>query len=151
MRVQTFSHCNGENVVDSTIRQQLLNVLVKTEYKFKAGCANHLRNLVLSQLKLEGWSDEFQLASNSQISLTSCIDDHILCMQTGNVSRFYADLLKLQFVYLSNKAKAAIYIIPSKESAKIIGSNIANFDRFVNELALFKHIITIPTIVYGIN
>ena len=91
------------------------------------------------------------LDANSQISLTSYIDEHILCFQTGNMSRFYADLLKIQYVFEKRKAKVAIYIIPSKEAAKIMGSNIANFERFTFELNLFKEIITIPTIVIGIN
>jgi hypothetical protein len=49
------------------------------------------------------------------------------------------------------QAKAAIYIIPSKDAAKKIGSNIVNFNRFTFELNLFKEIITIPTFVVGIN
>lgn len=91
------------------------------------------------------------LAAHSQISLTSSNDDHILCFQTGNMGRFYADLLKLQYVFKNKKAKVAFYLIPSKDAAKKIGSNIANFDRFTSELNLFKEIITIPTLVIGLN
>ena len=42
-------------------------------------------------------------------------------------------------------------IIPSKGAAKIMGSNIAHFDRFTFELKLFEEIISVPTLVIGIN
>lgn len=151
MKVELFSHSQGDKVVDQKVKEQLLTILRGINYNIKEGSTNELRKTILSKLKSIGWSDDFKLAANSQISLTSYIDEHVLCFQTGNMSRFYADLLKIQYVFNSKKAKAAIYIIPSKNAAKLMGSNIANFDRFTFELKLFKEIITIPTIVIGIN
>lgn len=151
MRIELFSHRDGDKIVDKKILDQLIKVLEVSNFKIKDGSGKELRKSILIQLKSFGWSDDFILDANSQICLTSYIDEHILCFQTGNMSRFYADLLKIQYVYKKKKAKAAIYIIPSKEAAKIIGSNIANFNRFTFELNLFKEIITIPTIVIGIN
>lgn len=151
MKIEIFTHSNGDEIVDKAIKDQLLKVIVELNFKIQNGCANELRKVILEQLKSLGWSDDFILDANSQISLTSYFDDHVLCLQTGNMSRFYADLLKLQYVFKKKKAKAAFYIIPSKEASKIMGSNIVNFDRFKFELNLFKDIITIPTIVVGIN
>ena len=151
MKIEIYSHANGDKVVDKIIKNQLLKVVEDSCFIIKEGCAIELRKNILTKLKSFGWSDDFMLDANSQISLTSYIDEHILCFQTGNMSRFYADLLKIQYVFKKKKAKAAIYIIPSKDAAKIMGSNIANFDRFTFELNLFKEIITIPTIVIGIN
>ena len=151
MKIEIYSHFNGDKIVDKIIKDQLLKVLEDSNFKIREGCANELRKNILTKLKSFGWSDDFMLDANSQISLTSYIDEHILCFQTGNMSRFYADLLKIQYVFKKKNAKAAIYIIPSKDAAKIMGSNIANFDRFTFELNLFKEIITIPTIVIGIN
>jgi len=151
MKLEIYSHCNGEKIIYKPIRNGLVNILKGTEFKISTGCANELRKNILAKLKAVGWSSDFNLDANSQISLTSYLDDHILCFQTGNMSRFYADLLKMQYVFNLKKAKVAIYIIPSKEAAKLMGSNIANFDRFTFEINLFKEIITIPTIVIGIN
>lgn len=151
MKIEIYSHHTGDKIVDKKIKDQLIKVLEESNFKIKEGCANELRKDILAKLKSFGWSDDFMLDANSQISLTSYIDEHILCFQTGNMSRFYADLLKIQYVFKKKKAKAAIYIIPSKEAAKKMGSNIANFNRFTFELNLFKEIITIPTIVIGIN
>lgn len=151
MTIDIFSHQNGDNAVDPKIRKNVIHILEATEFTIHEGCADKLRKSILTQLKEVGWSDDFKLDSHSQISLTSSNDDHALCFQTGNMSRFYADLLKLQYVYKNEKAKAAFYLIPSKEAAKKMGSNIAHFDRFVFELELFKDIVTIPTLVIGIK
>jgi len=151
MRTEIYSHCSGEKMVDKDIKDSLLQILEETDFKIEKGCTNALKKLILSKLKSIGWSDDFMLDANSQISLTSSISNHVLCFQTGNMSRFYADLLKIQYVYKKDKNKVAIYIIPSKEAAKKMGSNIAHFDRFTFELKLFKEIISVPTLVIGIN
>lgn len=151
MQIEIYSHLNGEEIVDKEIKESLLKIIKATNFKIQKGCANDLRKLILGQLKLVGWSDDFILDTETQISLTSSILDHVLCFQTGNMSRFYADLLKLQYVFVSNKAKAAFYLIPSKEAAKKIGSNVVHFDRFSFEMKLFKQIITIPTLVIGVS
>lgn len=151
MKIEIFSHNEAATVVNKKIKEQLLKIVETTSFKIQEGCADNLRKVILSQLKSSGWSDDFKLDTHSQISLTSSIDDHVLCFQTGNMSRFYADLLKLQYVFKNKKAKAAFYLIPSKNAAKLMGSNIAHFDRFTFELNLFKNIITIPTLVIGIN
>lgn len=151
MKIELYSHNAGDKIVNDDILRSLLKVIAETNIKITNKCANTLRKEILTKLKTMGWSDDFILDVNSQISLTSSITDHILCFQTGNMSRFYADLLKMQFVYQKGKAKVAIYLIPSKEAAKIMGSNIAHFDRFTSELRLFKDIVTIPTLVIGIN
>lgn len=151
MTIDSFSHNEGDKLVDKIIKQQILNTLKSTNFKITAGCADELRKAILAQFKSFGWSDDFRLNAHSQISLTSSIDDHVLCFQTGNMSRFYADLLKLQYVFKNKKAKAAFYLIPSKEAARKMGSNIAHFDRFTSELTMFKEIITIPILVIGLN
>ena len=151
MKIQTYSHLNGEKIIDKKIKEKILQVLEATQFKMHEGCADQLRKTILSQLKKIGWSDDFKLHANSQISLTSINDSHVLCFQTGNMSRFYADLLKLQYVFKNKKAVAAFYLIPTKEAARLIGSNIANFERFTQELNLFQQIISIPILVIGLN
>ena len=151
MTIQTYSHNDAKHTVDKQLMDELIGVLTSTEFKMVIGSAERLRRKILTQLKTSGWSDDFKLDSGSQISLTSSKNNHVLCFQTGNVSRFYADLLKLEYVFKQNKTKAAFYLIPSKTAAKALGSNIAHFDRLTTELNLFRSIITIPILVIGIN
>ena len=72
------------------------------------------------------------------MTITSAKDDIGLCLQTGNMSRMYADLMKLQTMYLNNTIKAAAIIVPSQETAKLLGDNIAQAKRLERELAIFK-------------
>lgn len=65
------------------------------------------------------------------------------------MSRFYADLLKLQATYVKGKAKSAIYIVPTKIAARVIGDNIAQYERMTRELESFNKVITMPIVVIG--
>lgn len=150
MILETYSHKGAEQLINSNIKNDLIRVLSTTNFEIKEGCGDKLRMTILERLKNLGWSDEFKLDVQSKITLTSSNDNHVLCFQTGNMSRFYADMLKLQYVYQGKKALSAFYILPSKQAAKTIGSNIAHFDRLTAELRLFENIVTIPTLVIGI-
>lgn len=151
MIVEIYSHNDGARIVDADIKKNIIRVVEELKFEITKGCGSNLRESILSKLKSNGWSDEFVVTANSKITLTSYLNSHVLCFQTGNMSRFYADILKSQFVFNNDKAIAAIYIVPSKTAAKVMGSNIANFNRFTRELELFKGIITIPALVISIS
>lgn len=148
MNIITYSHHFGELATPSSISKLLIERLQIIEGQEKVG---RLRKSVLSELRELGWSDKMKIDSESSITITSMKSGVGLCFQTGNVSRFYADILKLQSLYLKDKASSAIYIIPTKKYAKIMGNNLVFFERLVSELELYKHIITLPIFVVGIE
>ena len=98
-----------------------------------------------------GWSDQVKVDKEHNITITSMRNNVGLCLQLGNMARFYADILKLEVLHQKDTAISAIYILPTKALAVILGSNIVHFDRFTEELNIFKHIITIPIAVIGIE
>jgi hypothetical protein len=100
---------------------------------------------------LKGWSSKVKLSLNSNITITAMNGKVALCLQTGNMGRFYSDLLKLQYLFQKRRITSAIYILPTKYLAKKMGSNLANFERLVIELKLFQEVITIPILVIGLN
>lgn len=151
MKIETYSHNGADKIVSKEVSQPLIDIIAQTNFNIVEGCAKKLRKTILLKLNEAGWSNDFKLNVNSQISLTSSNKDIVLCLQTGNMSRFYADLMKIQFVYQNKKANSAIYIIPSKHAARLMGSNIAHYDRLIFEVNLFKQIITVPILVIGIN
>ncbi len=63
----------------------------------------------------------------------------------------YADLLKLQLLFSRKKIAGAILLLYSKVSARELGENLAHFDRLTRELELFKEIITVPALVFGLE
>ena len=67
------------------------------------------------------------------------------------MSRMYADLLKLQAVYLRGSIDSAIFILPEDACAKLLGDNVANCERLRRELAIFDRAITVPLAIIGIE
>ncbi|EOO24860.1 hypothetical protein ICM_05881 [Bacillus cereus BAG1X2-3] len=151
MKLITYNHHLGKQAIKDEIVQSLIDSLETVEFKFKKGCARNLRQTIERLMQLQGWSGKIKIDKSRGITITSMKENIGLCLQTGNVGRFYADMLKLQTLYLNGKVDAGIYILPTKQAALIMGDNIANYDRFVEELDLYKKIITIPIHVIGID
>jgi len=63
------------------------------------------------------------------------------------MSRAPYDLLKLQYLFQSNRIEVAAIALPTKDAAKVIGDNIANAERVISELELFSRVITVPILV----
>jgi Restriction endonuclease BglII len=151
MKTVTYSHNFGEFAIPIEILQPTKLMLERMTFVFELNCARQFREKVLNGLQEQGWSGEAKIDIEKGLTITSMNKGIGLCLQTGNMGRFYADLLKLQCLYLRDKASASIYLLPTKKAASEMGSNVANFDRFVEELQLYKHIITIPIFVIGIE
>ncbi len=90
-------------------------------------------------LGTERLADEFQVEPPSKITIASLKDGVGLCMQTGgNMSRMYADLLKLQKLYLEDAISSGGIILPTSKASRDLGDNIANADRLAAELKIFR-------------
>ncbi len=85
------------------------------------------------------------------MTITSRKDNVGLCLQTGNVARMYADIIKLQVLYFDSGISSAAIVVPSQEVAKIIGKNIAQAKRLERELEIFKKAYHVPTLVYALE
>ncbi len=71
--------------------------------------------------------------------------------QMGNMSRLYADLLKLQYCYLRRGMRGAIFLVMKRRTAVRLGKNLAQYERLVSELDLFREIVTLPLLVLGVE
>ena len=151
MKHFTFSHCAGDKSVSAANRKIIADAITAVTTKPGPGAATKIRSQLLSNLKTSGWSGEVRLAADSDITITAVKDDIGLCLQTGNMSRIYADLIKLQTMYLNDAIKAAVIIVPSKDVAKLLGSNIAQSQRLERELAIFRKAYHVPTVVYALE
>ena len=108
-----------------------------------------IHRAVVDRLTALGWSDPVRIRSSHGITITAMNQRIGLCLQTGNMARFYADLMKLQLVFIDRMADGAMYVVPTKKAASKLGSNMVNFERIVAEIKLFQRIITLPLIVLG--
>jgi hypothetical protein len=129
----------------------IMKLLRAIEPSLEFSSASRIRHATLDQLRTAGWSKEVRLSASSGITVTSMQHDTALCLQTGNMSRFYADLLKLQYLFVSGNIQSAVYIVFTRQLAKRLGSNLAHFERLVEELRLFDKVITVPILVVGLE
>lgn len=151
MKLATYDHLLGKQAIKGIMLESLVDALENAQFKIQKGCASNLRKTIERLIQLQGWSGKVKIDKSKGITITSMKESVGLCIQTGNVGRFYADILKLQTLYLNGKIEGGIYILPTKQSAQIMGDNLANYERFIEELDLYKKIITVPLFVIGID
>ncbi len=151
MKHRVYSHCAGDLVLPKYLREEILVAITNIRIVAKRGAATKIRDAFLSSIHSTGWSSEVSVSKDSGITITSLKDQVGLCLQTGNMSRIYADLMKLQTLYLDNSIKSAAIVIPSKEMAKLLGSNIAESNRLERELEIFKKAYHVPTLVISME
>lgn len=151
MKHSVHSHCAGLDSVPDYIQTEIGNAINAVAIKSGLGTATKIRNTIIANLKVAGWSGTIPVAKGSDITITSLRDDIGLCLQTGNMARMYADLIKLQTLYLDNAIKAAVVVVPSEPVALSLGSNIVQAKRLERELKIFKKAYYVPTLVFALE
>src|SRR5665213_3526595 len=101
MRYVAFSHCAGDKALPAILRNEIVAAISAITVKPARGAAKKFRVSFLESLKGSGWSSEVAVAAGSDMTITSMKGEVGLCLQTGNMARMYADLIKLQTLYLN--------------------------------------------------
>jgi hypothetical protein len=151
MKAITHVHNGGGNGLAKQFADAFIEETKSVQMALGAKTAPKLRQQLLAKLRSQGWSNQVTIKAKHKITITACNRGVGLCLQTGNVSRIYADLLKLQTAFLSDKITQAIIVVPTRTAARKMGLNLASFDRLVGELAVFRATITVPIVVVGIS
>lgn len=149
MKTRCYSHNSGDRVVPQDVAAQVEQSLKECNGLIRPNGARQLRTAILERLRMVGWSNPVRLRAQRGLTITAMHDRLGMCLQTGNMARFYADLIKLQAQFVDGKISSAVYILPLREAAVRLGSNIANFERFTAELEIFRGVITVPILVVG--
>ena len=149
MKVLSHSHKSGRDIVPSCLIDEIASAFTQIDSAVSRYEISDIRSRVIENLLCKGWSDKLLLARGSNISITSKKSDVGMCMQTGNVSRMYADLMKLQALYLRGSIKAGILIVATTQCAKQYTSNAATYERLIRELDIFGQVITVPLVIIG--
>jgi len=150
MIFKKLSHKSAERIITAQLAEQTEAVLTNANLELVRRSSAKVRSELLESLQLKGWSDKVRISAKRGLTLTAKYGKTALCLQTGNMARFYADLLKLQAQFIDGKISSAIYVIPTKAAAKKMGDNLANFERLTEELTdLFSKVITVPLLIYG--
>jgi hypothetical protein len=147
----TYDHCGGLAAIPAALRQEIeaaINACTVTPARRKA---SEIGKAISGGLIKFGWSGKVKLARDSKITITSTKNGIGLCLQTGNMARLYADLLKLQQMFLNKAIRAGVMIVPTRGAAKNLGDNIAHANRLQCELGIFRTVIHMPLIVIAVD
>src|SRR5262245_9602614 len=117
MKFSSFGHHHGDIEVAEHLRAEVIEAITSCNAPIQRNNATNLRDDITRRLSLQGWPPEVTIDPTSKISVTSIRERVALCLQTGNMARMYADLLKLQTLYLRETINAGIVIVPSKMAA----------------------------------
>lgn len=151
METVLYNHRNGQMVVSEGMITSVCDIIHNMHPVLTKNSVSEINRELKQRLDIAGWVLDIKLDPSSKISITGVSNGVGLCIQTGNISRIYADLLKLQALYINEKISAGIIIAPVSQSARILGSNMANFDRISKELPIFAQVITTPIVVIGFD
>lgn len=151
MKYVIHSHCGGDAAVPKTLREEIEQAINSVDVPLKRGAATSIRDGFMESLIANGWANGLQLAAGSKIAITACKKSAGFCFQTGNMARMYADLLKLQTLYLNGTITCGILLLPSAVVARKLGDNIANASRLERELAIFKKVISLPALIFSLE
>lgn len=149
MNICVYGHRSGAEVATKECIDEISNVFDSIRWNRQTTTVRQFRGEIMSELKKLGWSDQVTLDPDVKITITSMRDHIGLCMQTGNWSRIYADLLKLQALYVKGTIKGGVVIIPTINCGLTFGKNIASCERLERELQYFNQVITMPIAVIG--
>jgi len=143
--IEHYSHKNGKQELENrNLYDWVTGIFEVPQIKISRGCTNSIREHVRYKLLESGWSGEIPIDPAFDLTVFSIGHGVAFQIQTGNITRAFYDLIKLQYLFSRGKIGVAILAVPSSTAAKNIGSNVANFSRIMNELALFNNVITLP-------
>lgn len=147
---QISSHHHGvEECRERNVENFAIEVFNAPHLNISPNGTDVIRSHVREALTQMGWSGQARIKDGYQLTVFSLHGDVGFQFQTGNVSRAFYDLLKLQYLYNTGRISVAISALPTKEAAVVLGSNIANYERVISELALFDRIISVPIMILG--
>lgn len=143
--IEYYNHHRGKDeLVNINLYDWITGIFEAPNISVSKGSTNSIREHIRSQLLEKGWSGEIPIDPAFDITVFSLGQEIAFQIQTGNITRAFYDLIKLQYLYNRRKIKTAILAVPSQTASKHIGSNVANFSRIMNELSLFNNVITLP-------
>lgn len=149
---QVFSTHGGKDMVLSKtpIWEEIERAFTNPKIKFQRGESHNMKLKVLNALNKLGWADSVKIEPTN-MTINFIKRRVALCLQLGNVSRTYADLLKIQLLFERKMIDAGVIAVPLYAESKKLGNNHAQYERLKNEVKLFDRIINAPIVLIGLS
>jgi hypothetical protein len=132
------------------ILEEIQEILTNNNLAFGSNHPKEIKIKTNERFNQKGWADKVKVG-NSNLTISFIKSKVGICFQIGNVARTYADILKLCFLNNKKLIDVGVIIVPHKLESTMMGTNYAQFDRLVKELAQFADIINAPILILGLS
>ena len=138
---------HSTNSVDS-LAKSVIDVLLPIPQS--AYDSRKMREFWEGALLGDGWVKGLTVG-NSRLSIGYVQGQTGMCIQLGNTSHVYADLLKLETLYRLGSISQAVLVVPSDEYSQSLGTNYASFNRAEQDIKALRATITVPILLISID
>lgn len=146
--VDSYSHRHGrEALIAKGLLSEVTACLNNPRISVVKKSTTPIKQEISRRLLQAGWAKNVAVDTSLDITVNHLKAGIGLTTQTGNISRAFYDLLKLEALHRLGRVDGAVLITPTNAASKKIGSNVANFERVVRELMLYRDIIVVPLLV----
>ena len=149
-----YSHLSALEIITQkgTILEDIVNTFNNSSLIFEKGNSGHIKNLVSKGLNRLCWTDNIRVGkSKSKLTINFLKSRVGLCFQIGNVSRTYADILKICYMGDEGIIDVGVIVVPYDIESKILGENYAKYTRLEQEIKLFESILRTPILIIGLS
>ena len=143
-----YSHHHGVEVWKGReLYEWATDIFAAPRVKVQTRATRTIRAHVTQELQATGWAFDVSVDAEVDLKVFARRGDLAFQLQTGNISRYAYDALKLQHLYLKREIESAVLAVPNKEASRKLGSNVAHAERIWGELEVFDRIVTLPIMV----
>ncbi|MDG6912549.1 MAG: hypothetical protein JRN35_05645 [Nitrososphaerota archaeon] len=151
MKIDEFDHRESQLAIPRPDVDGIRRAISSLKVKVEENGQSEFRTAILEEMERLGWSKRVKIAPDLNLTIAAMKGRIAACIQFGNVSRMYADLMKIQYLYDAGKCDAAVFVLLTKDAADKMASNLANCERLQKELLLFRSIINVPIKILAVE
>jgi len=139
------------NAVENNLSKELIHLIEDVKFKFIRNSASQFREELKSKLDKLNLINNLKVDSRLRNVVQGYKDKVALQTSFSNSARRMLDLVKFQHLYNNEIIESAIYMVFNKEVARVVANNTLHSEQIINELEVYKEIITVPIILIEIK
>lgn len=145
-----YFDCKKEDFNEVNI-DSILNGISDLNFNPKKDAIPNLKKELIEICSDNGFVIDFFIGEGN-LKINGLLHKTGLAIQLGNASRFYADMLKMQFLKNNKIIEKMLYFCLTKNSInRSYSSNLISYERFIREKDLFGDIIKLPVLLIGLE
>lgn len=150
MNYTDFSYNNGKLVAQNNGAIDEVEEAI-AQMDIDQGTSGDFGEYFRKEFKKRGWDHKGKVIPELSIRFGFRKNKLGVETQFSNIARVYSDIFKLELSYNREKIDSGILILPTKQHANQIGSNLAYFERAKEELVHSRPLYTLPIWLIGIK